>query len=243
MNKKENELRLDEIGFGSLKMYQDPSDFCYGVDAVILADFASYSKGRSFIDLGCGNGIIPLILSHKTRDTHITGVEFRDGASRLARKNVKMNGLEDRIRIINFDICHLDTKEEYDVVITNPPYVASGKGLVNVGRSSKMAARHETTACLSDFIKVSNSLLKNKGEFYMIHRPSRTVEIISGLSANSLEPKIIRYVSPGQGTKPNIMLIKAIKNGGPEVDIREPLYIYNEDGSYTDEIKKIYERV
>lgn len=243
MNNKNVNLRLDEIGFGPLKLYQDPSDFCYGVDAVILADFAAKTSGKIIYDLGCGNGIIPLILSHKTSNTLITGIEKKVEASRLAQKNVLLNRLEDRINIINSDILELNHKNEsVDTIVTNPPYVAAGSGLVNVEKSLKMVARHETSASLDDFISVSSELLVNKGEFYMVHRPSRTTEIIKALAENNLEPKIMRYVSPKVGKNPNILLIKAVKNGGPEVTIREPLYVYNNDGSYTDEILRIYER-
>ncbi len=244
MNKDMQNYRLDEIGFGSLKIYQDPSDFCYGVDAVILADFASAGAGKRIVDLGCGNGIIPIILSHKTKGTHITGVEVKTDTSELAKENVKMNGLEDRIEIIGCDIMEFEIEpESFDTVVTNPPYVASGSGQKNHNKNSKMTARHETTAGLNDFIKLSSELLKNKGELYLVHRPSRTVEIINTLSRHNLEPKIIRYVSPKLGKNPNIMLVKATKNGGPEVEILEPLYVHNEDSSYTDEIMRIYERI
>ncbi len=128
MNK---DFRLDEIGFGTLKLYQDPSDFCYGVDAVILADFASDTKGKKIIDLGCGTGVIPLILSHKTEGTHITGVEFRKNACRLAEDNIRINNLTDRIDIIQSDIMHIYLNENFDTVVTNPPYVATGRGQVN----------------------------------------------------------------------------------------------------------------
>ena len=255
MNKETKKIRMDEIGFGSLKLLQDPSDFCYGVDAVILSDFASQSprfltKGSSdtphikIIDLGCGNGIIPIILSHKTKNSHITGIEMRKSAYDLAVKNMELNNLEKRIHFINRDILSItELNSAYDIVVTNPPYVAEGSGIVNHKRDSKMTARHETTAKLDDFIKVSAKLLKNKGELYMVHRPSRTVSVINSLTRHNLEAKVIRYVSPKPANPPNIMLIKAIKNGGPEVEIREPLYVRNEDGTYTDELMRIYERI
>lgn len=244
MNKDETtNLRLDEIGFGSMKIYQDPSDFCYGVDAVILADFASETKGRNIIDLGCGNGIIPIILSHKLSSAKITGVEIRPNAFELAQLNVKKNDLESRIDIINSDIKDISLKKGiYDTVVTNPPYMASGSGQTNEDNISKMTARHETTADLREFIRTASSLLTNRGEFYMVHRPSRTVEIINGLTEYYLQPKILRYVSPKEGRDPNIMLIKAIKNGGSELKVKAPLYVHKSDDSYTDEIMKIYER-
>lgn len=249
----DNELskyRLDEIGFGSLKLYQDPSDFCYGIDAVLLSDFASKSSPNTVVDLGCGNGIIPLILSHKTQASSIIGVEKRTKTASLASMNIKLNNLQSRIKIIQTDILGLlqiDKKyinpESVDVVVSNPPYVAKGAGQVNSNKEDKMTARHETTAGLNDFCHVASLLLKNKGEFFIVHRPSRTVEIINSLTKYNLEPKEIRYVSPSKGKDPNIMLIKAIKNGGSESLIREPLYVYNSDGSYTDEIMRMYEKV
>lgn len=243
MNNEKNNYRLDQIGFGSLELYQDPADFCYGIDAVILADFASDSKGEMIVDLGCGNGVIPLILSHKTSAPRIIGVEKKEETANLAKSNIKLNNLENRIQIIQSDIMDISLDyESVDTIVTNPPYVAIGTGQVNHDHSSRMTARHETTATLTDFCNISSKLLKNKGELYMVHRPSRTVQIINGLSNAGLEPKIIRYVSSARGKNPNIMLIKAIKNGGSECLIREPLYVYNSDGTYTDEINRIYER-
>lgn len=237
-------FRLDQIGFGSLKLYQDPSDFCYGVDAVILADFASSSRAENIVDLGCGNGIIPLILSHKTKAKKIVGIEKREDAAKLATLNVELNNLEKRIQIINSDILNIDIESEsVDAIVTNPPYVAIGTGQINHCDDSRMTARHETSATLADFCVVASRLLKNKGEIFMVHRPSRTVDVVNSLSNCNLEPKTIRYVSPARGKDPNIMLVKAIKNGGPESLIREPLYVYNSDGTYTDEINKIYERI
>ena len=243
-NDRPANLRLDETGFGSLKIYQDPSDFCYGIDAVILADFASETKGDNIIDLGCGNGIIPLILSHKLSKGKITGIELRQSAYQLAQKNIEYNGLAGKIRIINSDIKNFSEKNEtYSTVVMNPPYMASGSGQINDDNISKMTARHETTATLNDFLQTASRLLINKGELYMIHRPARTVEIINGLTEYGLEPKILRYVSPKEGKDPNIMLLKAIKNGGSELTVRAPLYVHKYDGSYTDEIMRIYERV
>lgn len=244
--------RLDEIGFGALRLIQKPEEFCYGVDAVILADFAGRtSVGRHSvkraIDLGTGTGIIPIILSHKTAIEKIYAVEIQKNSYDRACRNVLLNELGERIRLINCDvsnpaveISHL--KGKFDLVTTNPPYMNGGSGLINKN-TAKTIARHETTADLDSFIKLSSELLREKGELFMVHRPSRLVDICQVCRKYRVEPKELRFVSPNKNSKPNILLIQCVKFGRPELKILEPLYVYEEDGkNYTKEIMEIYER-
>ena len=169
--------RIDNIGFGNLKLIQNPEEFCYGVDAVILADFAKESTGMKMVschserskqslvfDLGTGTGVIPLIISEGTQGK-IIGVEIQKKSFELAERNAKINSLEDRISFINQDIKDYEIwGEEYrskaDIVTTNPPYMTRTSGLKN-DNSAKLIARHETTADLEDFIKASAYLLKD----------------------------------------------------------------------------------
>lgn len=236
--------RTDEIGFGGLKLIQDTEAFCYGIDAVLLAECASKSRHRRIADLGTNNAVIPVILAGITTAQQITGIEKQARPAALAARNVALNGFEDRINIINTDILDISEHLErgsFDAVTCNPPYMAKGTGVINEGDMLK-TARHETTADLEDFVKCAAYLLADRGAFYMIHRPSRIIDIACLCRQHRLEPKYLQFISPRKGEKPNLMLVECRKNGGRELKLREPLAVYDENGNYTDEIMKIYRR-
>jgi len=248
--------RIENTGFGNIKLIQDPEQFCYGVDAVILADFANslYPAFKMAADLGTGNGIIPLILSHKNSDAHITGVEIQPDAADMAMRSCRLNGLEEKINFVVADVADIaDGKISksikdlalyegfMDMVTCNPPYFVKG-GAIPSSSKAKFIARHETTAGVEDFIKAAEKLLKRKGHFFMVHRPSRLADIMYYCRKYGLEPKDMRMVVPKPGEVPNILLIHCIKGGGRELNVMKELSVYNEDGSYSDEIEHIYER-
>lgn len=239
--------RIDEIGFGNLRLIQKPEDFCYGIDAVLLATFAEIAKNTRVIDLGTGTGIIPIILSHRTEAAEIVGVEVQTDSYDRGLRNILLNELDDRVRLIHGDVKHLIrekkvAKHSFDAVLTNPPYVKGGGGPKN-RESAKMIARHETTAGLEDFIGEASLMLRDRGDFYMVHRPNRLVDICVLCRQHKLEPKELRMVSPNRESAPNILLIHCVKHGRPELKFMDPLYVYNAEGGYTDEVLKLYERI
>lgn len=250
--------RVENTGFGTIKLIQDSDQFCYGIDAVILADFANsfYHDFKNVADLGTGNGIIPFILSHKNNEARITGVEVQKCAADMARRSCEMNGLEDRVSFVVADVLEIANNDSFDetvenintvqkgtmdMVTCNPPYFIKG-GAIPSSSEAKFIARHETTAQVEDFIKAAGVLLKRKGHFFMVHRPSRLADILYYCRKYSLEPKNMRMVVPKPGEAPNIVLIHCIKGGGRELNVMKDLAVYNEDGSYSDEIEHIYER-
>lgn len=245
------ELRLDDIGFGGLQIFQQPEEFCYGVDAVLLAGFAAESvaadkKDTRIMDLGTGTGIVPLILSHKTRAAYIGGLEIQEHSWKLAAKNFEYNGLTERLHAFLGDICSFgfdsDLRESFDIVTSNPPYTAGSRGIESKNRA-RAIARHETTASLDDFLAGAARLLRDKGDFYMVHRPARLVDICEGCRKHRLEPKEICFVSGKPMEKPNILLIHCVKNSGRELKILPPIAVHNEKGGYTQEVLRIYEKV
>ena len=238
--------RIDEIGFGNLRLIQKPEDFCYGIDAVLLATFAEVKKDAKVIDLGTGTGVIPIILSHRSEASEIVGVEIQKDSYERGMRNISLNDLRERIRLIHSDVKQLVkdkiiSQHYFDAVLTNPPYVKGDGGLKNKA-NAKMIARHETTASLSDFIHEASLLLKDRGDFYMVHRPNRLVDISVLCRLHKLEPKELRLVSPNIETAPNILLIHCVKHGRPELKFLDPLYVYKKDGNYSDEIMRLYER-
>lgn len=241
--------RLDKTGFGEIELYQETDEFCYGVDAVMLSDFAASQVKKPYetfriMDLGTGTGIIPLILSHKTEAGYIGAMEVQENSYRLANKNVIHNHLEERIHIFKSNVKEFDDekyRETFHLVTSNPPYMKESCGITCENRA-KMIARHESEGNLEDFIKRAAFLLKDKGEFCMVHRPSRLVDICECCRKYRLEPKELRFVSGKPMEKPNILLVRCVKNGNRELKILPPLSVYNDTCGYSEEILKMYEK-
>ena len=211
----ENE-RIDDLQYKGLKIIQNNDGFCFGIDSVILSDFAKNIKENSdVVDLGTGTGILGLLLCGKTKLRTITGIEIQEDVAKMAERSIKLNELENRFKIFNVNINsvfkeNLLEKNKFDVVIMNPPYKELGSGITNENKS-KLIARHEITATLEDFVKTAASLLKDKGELYIVHKPERTVDIITKLRENKLEPKELKVVYSRKDTDASLILIKAVK--------------------------------
>lgn len=236
--------RIDEIGFGDLKVVQNSDWFCYGIDAVLLADFAKRKKHAEITDLGTGTGIIPLILYHKSKPSKIIGVEVQPQVAALAEKTVQLNGLQDTVEILNINVKDAPErigKRTQDVVVSNPPYMASGEGLL-CDANEKTAARHEVLGSLGDFISSAAALLKEGGDFYMVHRPHRLVDVVTLCRKYRLEPKELQFIQPMEGKRPNIFLVHCVKYGRPELKFLDPISVYDKRGSYSETILEIYER-
>lgn len=244
MKLKKNE-RIDDLEFEDLKIIQNIDGFCFGIDSVLISDFAkNIRKNSVVVDLGTGTGIISILLSKKTLAKKIYGVEIQKEVCEMAKRSVLLNNLQDKIEIINEDIKEISEKlglQMCDVVVTNPPYKKYGTGLLNE-KESKIISRHEKECTLEDVIKQSFKILKDKGSFYMVHRPDRLVDIIFLMRKYKIEPKELRIVYSNMTSKAVLILIKGIKNAGEELKLINPLYIYNEDGTYTDEILRIYNK-
>lgn len=241
--------RVDSIGFGNLRLVQQPEDFCYGVDAVLLADFAAarLTGGERVLDLGTGNGILPLILSHKATPSKIYGLDIQEGAAGLARRNAELNGLGSLIEILHGDVRDLgesllgELAGRLDAVVTNPPYVRSQAGLRSEN-PSKSIARHEIHGSLEDFLAAAARMLKGKGSLFMVHRPSRLADLMAFARERGLEPKTLRMVAPDAESAPNLVLIHYIKGGRRELTLLPTLAVYGRDRAYTPEILTIYEK-
>lgn len=244
MKLKENE-RIDDLQYKGLKLIQNKDGFCFGVDSVLLSDFAKGIKKNSMVvDIGTGTGIVGLLLCAKTNLKKIYGVEIQKDVAEMAKRSIKMNELQEKFEIINCDINNIFEFLEansIDSIVTNPPYKKANTGVKNEDEK-QMISRHEVKCTLDDIIEKSSKLLKDRGEFFMVHRAERIVDIMCCLRKYRLEPKIIRFVHPKQNEKPNLILVKAIKYANPFLKIDKPLVIYNEEGNYTEEINKIYNR-
>lgn len=241
---KENEV-IDDLEFENLKIIQNNNWFKYGVDSVLLSDFAKKIKINSkILDIGTGTGIISILLAKKTNAKEIIGIEVQHDVADMARRSVELNNLENKIKIIEDNILNIEkyySNEYFDCVVTNPPYQKNNSGLKNENEK-KLISRHEILCSLEDIISKSFKLLRDNGSFYMVHRPERLVDILSLMRKYKLEPKEIRFVHSRATEKPVLILVKGIKYSGKFLKVLEPLIIYKNNGEYTDELLKIYNK-
>lgn len=244
-NIKENE-RIDDLEINNLKIIQKNDGFCYGIDSVLLSDFSkNIRKNSNVLDLGTGTGILGFLLIAKTEIKKVFGIEIQPDIADMANRSIKLNNLEDKFEIINCNIKDLENKlkiDYFDAIVTNPPYKKSNSGGINENKT-KLISRHEVEANLEDFIKVSFKMLKDKGSLYMVHRAERLVDILSEMRKNKMEPKKIRMVYSNKNSDCKLVLIEAVKNGKSFLKVEKPLYVYEENGEYTEEILKIYNKL
>ena len=235
--------RIDDLQCKGLRLIQNPDGFCFGIDAVLLANFSKVKRGSKVVDLGTGTGIIPVLISGKSRADKIIGVEIQEEVAEMATRSVKLNDLEDRVIILNEDLNNITSligKNTVDVVVSNPPYMHS-KGIINEN-DKKAISRHGIMCDLEDIFRVAKDILKPNGKLYMINRTLRLVDMMVYARNHNLEPKTMKFVLSKIGKAPKLVLVEFVKCAKPEVKVLEPLYIYKEDGSYTDQTLAIYSK-
>ena len=231
------------LGRPLLKIYQDPDYFSFSLDSMLLASFATIGyRTNKIVDLCSGNAPIPLYLSLRTK-AKIIGIEVQEHSYNLALDSIKINNLDNQIKMINDNLKDINKKigfNEYDLVTCNPPYFKVGSHNINP-KDSKAIARHEILATLEDIIIEASNLLKSKGRFAMVHRPDRLIEILELMKKYRIYPKRLRLVYPKINSECNNILIEGIKDGNENgLRILSPLYVYNNDNKWTNEVVKIY---
>lgn len=234
--------RLDDLQLRGYQIIQNPGRFCFGMDAVLLSAFAKVRRGERALDLGCGNGILPLLLAAKYPGEHYAGLEIQEESAGMAVRSVKLNGLEEKIDIVTGDIkeaASIFGAASFEVITTNPPYMIGSHGLKNENKALYIA-RHEALCTIDDILRESAKVLKSKGRFYMVHRPFRLPELLAKMWAAKLEPKRMRLVYPYVDKEPNMVLIEGLKGGNPRMEVEPPLIVYEKDGAYTQELRAMY---
>ena len=241
-------IQTDVLKNGN-KILQDSKGFMFGLDAVLLSHFAvgQVRRGESVIDLGTGNGIIPLLMEKACGASHFTGLEIQKKQVELARQSLGLNGLEEKITIVQGDIKkvpELFAKHSFKVVVSNPPYMALDGRQAQNEKLEKSIARHELLCTLEDVVAAADYLLHSHGRFFMIHRPERLPEIFAGLLNHRLQPKRMQLVQPYADQAANLVLLEARKDARAGLKNLLSLVVRNnqgpQKGQYTKEVNDIY---
>lgn len=234
--------RIDDLEFRGLKIIQNPEYFCFGTDAVLLADFATVKKNAKICDLGTGTGILPILLYGRHEYVHCDAVEIQEYMADMASRTVRLNSLEDKITVHHGDLRNIKGilhGGEYSTVVCNPPYKKDGSGEHNKDDAHSVS-KHEATCTLDDVCLAAKHLLKNGGRLAMINHSDRIVDIFVTMRKYNIEPKRVRPVQSRPHTPPYVVLIEGVKDGKPYMNWESTLTIYNADGSINDEINRIY---
>jgi len=233
------EETIDDILWGKLKLIQTKEGYRFSVDALILADFVEVKARDKVIDLGTGNGVIPLLLAVKKNPAYILGVEIQPRLSSLAKRNVVLNKMEGKVEIKTGDFRELELGKRFEVVVSNPPYLRSGAGRTSP-EPERAIARSEIYCTLPQLIAAASRFLAPEGRFYLIFPAKRLFELMLELRHQGFAPVKMRLVHSKPKLPATLVLLDARKRPKPELSILPPLVIYNEDGSYTKEMNRIF---
>lgn len=234
--------RLDDLQRCGYYLIQHPDSFCFGIDAVLLSSFAEVRPGETALDLCSGTGAVPILLAGKTRGEHFSGIEIQKASADRAKRSVLYNGLSDRVRIVEGDIKEAEqwfAPASFHVITCNPPYL-KGDGGLHGENDEQTIARHEVMCTLDDVLNTAARLLVPGGRFYLVHRPFRLADIICGMREKGLEPKKMRLVQPFAGQDPNLVLIMGVRGGRPQLNVDNPLVVWEKPGVYTKETLAFY---
>lgn len=235
--------RLDDLGRGGLRIIQHPGRFPFGLDAVLLAHFAPVRRRDRVLDLGTGCGVIPLLLAARHPEAQITGLEIQAETAEMASRSVALNGLTERIRIDCGDyrqVGRIYGHGQFDLVTINPPYREPSRGHVSPA-AARATARHELSSTLADGVAAAAQAVRFGGRVAIVFLPERLAELMQHHQAQRLEPKRLRLVHPRAGRPAKLLLLEAVKGGGPGLTVEPPLLLYAEGSRFTTETQAIYD--
>jgi len=227
-----NNEKIEDLGDKELKIIQARSSYRFSVDSILLLNFVRVKNYEKIIDLGTGSGIIPLLLYGKRKGLSIYGIEIQKDLADMARRSVVLNKLQNSITIIQEDFRNVSSifkNQQFNVVVSNPPYISLGRGKINPS-NSRAIARHEIKCDLDDIISKSNYLLKNRGRIYLIYKSAKLMKLLIALRKYSIEPKVIKFIHPRPGENANLVLLEGIKGGKEELKTEDPIFLNLKNG-------------
>lgn len=230
--------KIEDLNIGGYKIIQSKDGFCFGSDAVLLSKFATFRKGDKVLDLCTGTGIIPVLCWATNNLESVDAVEIMPHVAAMASRTMELNNISDKIRIKNADLkdcIEIYGKRKFDVVTCNPPYMNQGGGIVNP-KDFLAIARHEICCTLDDVVYIASAMLKQHGKFFMVHRADRLCDVITTFRKYSIEPKRLSMVHPNSKSAPNLILIEGTLYGKAQLKITEPVYMYDDNGNYIQQI-------
>ena len=235
---------VDDLQLNGLKLIQKQQGFRFGVDAVLLSHFANIKSRHRVIDLCTGTGIVPFLAYGKYAPKEVIGLEIQEDMVEMANRSSVLNNTTDIVKFVHGDLKDkslLDSLGKFDVLTVNPPYKLNNAGIINP--NDKLAiARHEVMCTLEDVIVAARRLLKDNGRMFIVHRPERLADIFGLMRKYKIEPKRVRMVQPNTKKAPNIVLVEGQRDGGALLKWEETLYVYDDNGKYSEEIDRIYGR-
>ena len=234
------DIRLSEDYFykGALRVAQPKAGYRFSIDAVLLAAFTSVKAGDRVVDLGTGCGIIALLISHRYAPKVVYGIEIQPELARLARRNVRQNGMDQKIRILEGDMTSpglLQAIQAVDAVVCNPPYRRVGSGRINPD-DQRAGARHEIHITLARLLQTARQMLRTAGRLFLIYPASRVADLIAEMRAHGIEPKKLRCVHSRHGDPARLVLVAGVRKGRPGLQVETPLLIYDDNGDYSTEV-------
>lgn len=244
MGKEDLVLRgetLEEVIPGQLFIIQNDRFFKFGIDSVLLANLVEVRKGEEVLDLGTGSGIIPLLLAYKKEPSRVLGLEYQKEVAEMAQRSVLYNGLEGIIEIKNMDLRESPgvLKPGFDLIISNPPYLKKGDGKMSSNRH-KAIARHELFCTLEDIFRTARSLIRYRGRLALVYRTERLMELMVLAGEYGIIPKELRFIHSRRDVDAKLVFFLGVRGGNPGLRVLPPLYIYNQQGEYTQEVRALY---
>jgi len=232
---------LEDLQYNGLKIIQKKSGYRFTTDAVLLANFTHGVKGKKVLEIGTGSGVIAILVTAKQAPESLVAVEIQPEVAQMATRSVALNGLQEKITVVNADIKEFckQTQENYDAVVCNPPYRKVGSGFTQE-QDDLCISRHEVALNLSELFDCAKRILKFGGSLFMVHQSERLAEAFALGAKNGLEPKELQAICSRQGQSPNLFLARFVKGGKVGLKWLAPIVVFDEQGNYSVTVKKLY---